>query len=566
MTGRKSARQAAKAILAVVLAGTVPQTFAQQPAAAPDSAKTGVEESIVLSESEEPIDVANRLLQTVKEAKGRKISLSLRQCVTMAIENNYGIKIQQISPMQAAEALIKQQAVFDPTVTSGDQDGNGGLLAVTTNRQASTTRGGNDTYTLGATGGLGVNFPTYTGGVFRVGYDMGYNESSTLSNVTSYEPYYTAAAFMAITHPLLRGAGLDYNLAGIRIAKNNRDISDEQFRQQSIQSVFDTESAYWNLVRAIEDLRVSVKSLQVSVDNRQSSYLQYKAGTQPELEVTTADAGVAVRLSSVISAESTVRDREDQLKNIINLPDDWRLKDLHIVPLDQPVERIEDISPELDLSKALSIALKCRPELHQLDIERRSLEIAVRQRTNELMPTLNMTASLAYQGLDGGFTEAPSRIGINPRNSSTAGVTFSYPLGNRSAKAGVRSAILDLRRSKLSREQTEQNIVVAVRSAIRRIRTDEQRVKATRKAQELQGKRLEAEQRKKEVGRSTSYMVLDVEKDVVAAQRDYVNALIDYHISLANLEKELGTLLDVRGISIEPSSDRPASLTMSPSK
>jgi len=562
MTGREFARTAAKALLAAMLAGAASYAPAQQPAAKPDSARTGVEESIVVSESEEPIDVANRLLQTVKEAKGRKISLSLKQCVAMAIENNYDIKIQQISPMQAAETLIQQQAVFDPTITSGDQDGNGGLLAVTTNRQASTTRGGNDTYTLGATGGLGVNFPTYTGGAFRVGYDMGYNESSSLSNVTSYEPYYTAAAFMAITHPLLRGAGLDYNLAGIRIAKNNRDISDEQFRQQSIQSVYNTESAYWNLVRAIEDLRVSVKSLQVSVDNRQSSFLQYKAGTQPELEVTTADAGVAVRLSAVIEAESTVRDREDQLKNTVNLPDDWRLKDLHIVPLDQPVETIEDISPELDLSKALSIALKCRPELHQLDIDRRSLEIALRQRKNETLPEVNMSASAAYQGLDSGFLEAPGRIGINPRNSTSAGVTFSYPLGNRSAKAGVRSAALDLRRSKLSREQTEQNIVVSVRSAIRRIRTDEQRVKATRKAQELQGKRLEAEQRKKEVGRSTSYMVLDVEKDVVAAQRDYVNALIDYHISLANLERELGTLLEVRGIRLDTSSDRPASLTM----
>ena len=500
------------------------------------------------------VEVAMTLLKSAQERRARKLRLSLRQCVAIAIDNSLDLKIERVSPLQAAEDVIVARAAFDPAIVSGSSDTDA-LLRYSSGRVEAATIGAGPTSTTSGGGNIQLRIPTHTGGSVSVGYDVTQVDPDDGSSELTLDPYWQSNVFVALSHPLLRGSGLDYNLAGIRVAANNKTISNEEFRNQAIGIVFNVEQAYWNLVRAIEDLEVSVKSLQVALKNRQSSWLQFLAGTKPELEVITADSGVAVRLSAVIRSEASVRDREDDLKEIVNLPEDWHLADLQILPADRPRRNVEQDPLGIGLAEAIQIALRRRPEIRQAELAIRNSSIRTRTRRNELLPKLDASASLGYHGVDRTYGRAADSMGTLRHHEAGVALTFEYPIGNRAARALWRRSKLAKRRAKLGLQRARQAIIVRVRAAIRRINTDRKRVMASRKAKELQGKRLEAEQRKKEVGRATSLDVLNVEEDYVASQRDHVNALIDYQITLAAFEKALGTLLDVRSIRLSTSPD-----------
>ena len=499
---------------------------------------------------EKTIDVAKRLLKSIKGAQAESIRLSLKQCIAIALENNLDLQIERITPLQEADDVTAERAAFDPLIVSGS-DSSSSLLSVSESRSQTTTVGGDPSRSDSATAGIALEQPLHTGGALLGGYNISRGDGGSDNDGSTINPYWYSDVFIYISHPLLKGAGTDYNLAGIRVALNDQQSSEEDLRSEALSVVFEVEQAYWNLVRANEDLRVGLKSLQVAMDNRQSSRLQVEAGTRPELDLTTADAGVAERLSSVIEAEAAVRDREDELKDLVNLPQKWYLKDLRIATTDRPDEAAASGDHPTTLAEAIRTALKCRPEVTQMEIATRSAEIALRLRKNELLPSVSVSGVVGYTGLDESHGESTEHVGQLKYFRRGVALTFEYPIGNRSARAAHRRAKLDIRSAKLQTQQTRQSIIVSVRAALREIRTNRRRVLTTRQARDLHHERLQAEQRKKEVGLATSLNVLEVEEDFVAAERDYVNALVDHQISLANLEKETGTLLDVRGIQFE---------------
>ncbi|MBI5679206.1 MAG: TolC family protein, partial [Planctomycetes bacterium] len=113
-------------------------------------------------------------------------------------------------------------------------------------------------------------------------------------------------------------------------------------------------------------------------------------------------------------------------------------------------------------------------------------------------------------------------------------------------------------RSKLKKQQASLNvkrkeldIVVEVREAVRQVMTNIERVNATRKARELAQKRLEVEEKKYSVGRSTSLEILRAQEDLATAEGNEAKAIIDYEISSGNLEKAKGTILDAYDIKLE---------------
>jgi len=508
---------------------------------------------------EKVVEAAKRIIVSIKKARAQAIRLSLSESIVIGLQNNLDLLIERISPMSAAEDVVIERAEFDPSLVSGTDQGDS-LFSYSEEREQNVIRGSGDIEALFGTGtwtrsdsydaGLGVQQPLHTGGTISLGYGFNRSYGSSFDESSTINPSWESALFLSIEHPLLRGAGLDVNLANIRIAINERMISEEGFRAQALDVAFNVESAYWNLIRAIQDMEVSVKSLQVALDNRRSSELQVQAGTRPKLDLTTADAGVAGRLGELIASEATVRDREDQLKNVVNLPENWFLTDLQIVPVDAPDEESVETEEKPQLTEYVRTALRCRPEIQQAELDIRNTNIALRVRKNGLLPKLDLSAGIAYTGTDAHYEGSNDELGEGKYYRRSVGLTFQYPLGNRSARAAYRQATLDRRSARLYAQKVRQDIVVTVRAALRSIRTNRQRVITTREARDLNQERLDAEQRKKEVGLATSLDVLEVEEDLAAAERDYINALLDYQISLAKLDREAGTLLDIHGVQI----------------
>ena len=96
-----------------------------------------------------------------------------------------------------------------------------------------------------------------------------------------------------MTQHLLQGFGFAPNTRFIRIAKNNREISDVAFRLQIITTVDQIENMYWDLVFAYENVRVQNESLAFAQKTLSDTKKQVEIGTLAPIEVVRAQSTVA---------------------------------------------------------------------------------------------------------------------------------------------------------------------------------------------------------------------------------------------------------------------------------
>jgi len=495
---------------------------------------------------------AQTAADAARTQKVETLPLSLRECIRMALESNLDIQIQKVEPDIAEQDILAARAAFEPyftggaavtdnvTATASATDGNG---------QERIARSKEDVYGLQAA----LVKLLRTGATLSIEYELNRINNPT-SATLSINPRWTDQIALKLSQPLLRGAGVKYNVAPIRIATNNRIMSLLALRERAIEVVSAVEDAYWQLVQATEDLKVNQTSLQVAEDLRQKKELEVKVGKKAELELLTAEAGVASRTEGVIVASNAVRSAEDRLKNAINLPKDWFFKDLFIEPQDKPVAREQ--TPEL--RDAIDQALAHRTELKRLSLHTDSLRIKRDMTRNELLPYLAAEASYGYNGLGGNFGNAADELGSGRYVDQSIGLQVEIPLGNAAARAAHRSARLQVRRVRIQTEKALHDIIVQVRTAVRQVLTNFERLRATGKARQLHRRRLQAEETKLREGLSTSLTVLEVEEDVAKAERDYIRALIDCQISLKDLEVVKGTLLEAKGVQVYANPPRAA--------
>ena len=296
--------------------------------------------------------------------------------------------------------------------------------------------------------------------------------------------------------------------------------------------------------------------------------IAFKSKSAPwhPIDVLEAQAEVAVRDETVILAEESIRVTEDILKRLINDPESPDFWSNGYAPIDQPI--IEDIEIDVDLDDAVRIALSRRPILQQSRVELETRTYNVRFAKNQLMPQLDLVGSLAFNGIGGtqlvrdGFANEPSLIipggygdavdqvlGRDFRDWSI-GINVSYPLGNSQAQAQHAQNQMAARQQRALINSNEILIAQEVRRAARAVATNRKRIDATRVARELAQRRLEAEQKKFEVGMSTSFLIVQAQRDLSQAAANELRALIDFVKAIAAFERAKGTILDDSNITI----------------
>ena len=386
-----------------------------------------------------------------------------------------------------------------------------------------------------------------TGAVFTLGFNIERADVDPVSIFTLKNPVTQGFIEAKITQPLLEGAGIFYNRSKIYIARNNKQKSILELKEKAIEVINSVQNAYWELVMAIEELRVRNKSLESAEDLLRKNRIQAKVGTLAPIEVLVAEDGVAKKINDIIETENDIKNREDDLKLIMNLSNHSILSDTAIIPLDKASFKITDVT----LDESIKIALANRPELFKQGLDIVNARITVKQKRNELLPKLDAEAGIRYSGLDDTYGNATDRIFSEDFQSQFFGLALEVPLGNREARSNYSKAKLEARQSVLSRNKIEQDIVVEVRTAVREIKKNTESIKATEKARELAQERLEAEEKKFKVGRSTSLEVLRAQDNLTIAEGKAVKALIDYQISLGDLDAKMGTILESNNIIIE---------------
>ncbi len=479
------------------------------------------------------------------------LQLTLKDSLALALHNNYDITIAKIDPILKGKDITIAKSVFDP------------ILTITGERDVEELPTVN-TLTLGLTSGFEitefkrnrnklqatVEKPLETGGTFTLDLNTAPHVFIDPSPFNPLNPQSTSSIEAKITQPLLKNAGIFYNRSNIYIARNDKKRSIMELKETAIEVINTAQTAYWELVKAIEELRVRKKSLERSEDLLKKNKIQVKVGTLAPIELLVAEEGLASQLEGVLIAENDIKDREDDLKQVMNLSNNAILSDVSIVPLDRAFFKIVDVS----LKKSIETALENRPEVFEQGLDIANARIKVKQQKNQLLPQLDIETGISYHGLGSNLGNSLDSAFSEQFQREFFGVTLEIPLGNREARNNYTKAKLEEKQTVFDTRKIEQVIVVEVRKAVRQIKTNAERVRASRKAKELSQERLKAEEKKFKVGRSTSLEVIRAQANLAVSEGRATNAIVDYQISLGNLDAVLGTILESNNIIIEDSS------------
>ncbi len=472
-------------------------------------------------------------------SEGNATRLSLKQAVELALRNNLDISSEKIIPQIWDANVASERAEFDPSFTLG------GARTRSETPSGSELEGVSTSISKSLSGNTGISGRLMTGGSYYIGFSNIRSESN--ATYVTINPSYRSGLDFRFTHSLLNGFGWGTNRAGIRMAENTRRSYSIGFKGEVMDVVYDVESAYWDLVYSIENLKAMKVSLEQAKELLELTKALVKAGKLVSTEILQAEAGVASREEDVIIAEGAVKDAEDRLKMVTNMvadPDAW---DSEIIPSDEPsFEPFE----RPDIGESIELALENRSDYKQTDIAIENSDISVKSLRNSLLPSLDLTAEYSLDGLGPSYDDGMDQLRSRDFNSWSVGLSVGIPIGNRPARSLYEKAKLEKKRSLLNLEKLKQSIVMEVRRSIRSIDTNSKRVQATEIALRLEEQRLKAEEERFRLGVSTSNDVLQAQRDLAAAKTSYLKAIVDYRKSLTNFKRVKGTLLESLGIRI----------------
>ncbi|HJN45595.1 MAG: hypothetical protein CL477_12110 [Acidobacteria bacterium] len=469
--------------------------------------------------------------------------LTVDEAVTLGLEQNLDLRVERLNPQIQDLGVAEARSVYTPMLSTTLQGNNrnspsnsflsGGDLKVT-DRLLS------DSVDV-------VQDVPWAGGRYSASWDN--SHSSTTNIFSSFDPILRSNLNLSYTQPLLRNLRIDGPRQQIAITRANREISDIQLRRTIVQTERNVRNAYWELVFAQSFLEVQQQSLALAEESLRNNRTRVEVGTMAPIDIVEAESEVARNDEAVILAEAGVARAEDQLRTLIldpDAPDFWSTR---IQPSDSPVLQAQAV----DVDAAVRHALDTRTDLDTQDKTIETTDTNIRYYRNQRLPDVNLQVNYALSGLGGtrlvrgdGFpgpiigqeqTSFGSVLGdifSNDFPNWTVGVTVAYPIGTSLADANLERARLLRNQAELSRRSLEVRIASEVRDAGRNVTTNLQRVEATRAARQLAERRLSAEQRKFEVGLSTTFLVFQAQRDLASARSNEERAILDYIRSLVD--------------------------------
>lgn len=457
------------------------------------------------------------------------MNLSLKEAISLALENNLDIRIERYNPHIQKTETEKERAIFDPVFMV---DSSNSVLRVPT---SSEPQGAREMEQEVFDFNLGFKKRFSTGAYSELKFT---NERVwSNSRFLTVNPSYKSQATLTLTQPFFKNFGPDVNLSRIRIAENNEEISRDQLRGRIVEVITNTQKAYWNLVLSIDELEVRRLSFRLAKDLLEKNRKRVDVGVLAPIEIIEAEVGVASREEAVLVTEKAVKDAEDALRKITGLTQDW---EGHIVPTDKPSVTQERLS----FYEAIERAFKNRYDYLMTMKELKNKEIYLRFTKNQTFPNLAFIGTIGLNGLDRDYSSNLEGLKSGDFYSWRLGLTLEIPLRNRAAKTEYLKARLEEEKTKVSLRNLEEAITLEIREALREIDTTLKRIDATRVARVLAEKRLEAEDKRFNVGMSTSHDILIFQEELANALRNEKKALIDHNNALINLEKVTGTAIE----------------------
>jgi outer membrane protein TolC len=569
-----------------------------------------------------PIRLANSTrLESLLRAGN--LYLSLQDAIALALENNLDIAIQRYGPQLADAALRQAEAggfargvstsvtagPSSASVTSAGTTPGANVSATALASNASSSAVGASVISAGGpsipvldpvlTGTLSWghqttpqssafltgtnaliqrqnigNFGIQKGFLTGTTVSLGLNNSSVTSNNprNDFNPATNSSLALSISQHLLQGYGRSLNGRQIRIARNNREVSDLTFKLQVETTVAAVMELYWDLVSFNQAAQVGRDALVVSQHLLEDNRKQVEVGTLAQIEVVRAEAEIASREQTLVVAQTRVLQQETILKTALsrNGVASPAIASAHIITTDRiQVPDVEPITPIQDMT---SMALSARPELAQSRIQLANQQLTIRGSKNGLLPTLDVVASMSNGALAGDVNPLPALPGSPHSNTAffiggygtvlsqlfarnfpnyAVGINLNVPLRNRAAQAQLASDELTYRQQELGLQRLENQVRVDVQNGMIGVSQARAQYIAAQKAQVLQAQTLDAETKKLSLGASTIYNQILAERDLVTAQSNLVAAEAAYARARVELDRATGQILYNNNVSLD---------------
>jgi outer membrane protein TolC len=461
-------------------------------------------------------------------------AMSLEDCIQEALQHNLDVQIERTVPQISLYDLRSDYGGYDPLFNiSGQHDYNksgvdGVPPTISDDNSAKSDIGGLLPW------GLQYDFKGNLSDTYGPSYS-GTNETSG------------GTIGVQLTQPLLKNFWIDSTRLTIRVAKNRLKYSEQELRLQVITSVSDVEKAYYELIYAQEYVKVQQQALELAQTQLDQDRQRVQIGTLAQLDVQQDGAQVATSRANLIAAQSTFNTAQNTLKNL--LTDEylrWHDKDI------QPTATITNAPLQLfDLQDSWNKGMTERPDLLEarLDVEKQGIQLKFDR--NQLFPELDLIGTYGYNGAAQEFSGTFNQFNEGNRPFYSYGAQLSVPLSNVRARNIVKSDKVTMQKLVLTLKQSEQNIMVEIDNAVKQAQSAYESVNATRQARIYAEAALDAEQKKYAVGKSTTFIVLQLQNTLTADRAQEIRSLANYYEALVNLAQQEGSTLERNHINIE---------------
>ncbi len=464
--------------------------------------------------------------------------LTLEECIARALEKNFALEIQRLTTGQARENVIIAQSDFD---TSLNLTGSRSVLqrpdAVTT--VDGVTTGGSRTSSDSLRAGVSKRVGTGATLSASTSLDRGESSQNTFLN-----PAYNGDVSISVRQPLLRGAGTEVNRATIRRAEIGVDRANFDLKGSVLDVVHDVEAAYYNLVFARGERVVRDLSLQLAQQLVDENEIRRQVGSAIELDILTAQVGVANARRNLLLSQQSVSNREDALRQLIG----QFAFDEPLGTVGFPTSEVPDAS--FDVSYKLARAND--PSLASLEASVRQFEIDSRVAQSNQRPSLDLGGAVGLTSREGSAGNAATRVWDGDGYDWQVDLTFNLPWGLREEKARNRIAKSNVYREEVRFRQQDQALMAQVRTAVRAVQTNRESVTISALATELSARQYDLERERLKAGLSTSRRVLEAQDDLESARVSELQTQVTLRIALADLQRLEGTSLNRFKINVEP--------------
>ena len=478
------------------------------------------------------------------QAPATPLSLSIDAAVTLALENNLDLKTDRLDPQIGDTRVAAASGLFKPTVSSTVNRSNqlqppSSLLFPTSTQT--------DVVTTNV--GLNQRLPWF-GTSYTVAWDTSHTDSNSFLN--SFNPLLRSGFSASVSQPLLRDLFTDAARTNLALSRNNRTIADTRLQESVVRTTAAVKAAYWNLVAARANVVARQAALRLAEELVRVNKAKVDVGQSPPIDLVSAQAEVASNQEQRIVAETTVKQSEDRLRVLIF---DAARRDVWNVAL-EPTDTPPVGTAAVDLEAAVTNALRDRADLARARKDIENAGVALRLAGNQKLPDVRVNATYQASGLGGtevlrsggfpgtiigpgqvvGFGTVLDQLLKSDYPTWAVGVSVSYPIGQSAEDASHARSRLEARQAEQRMKSAEGRVIQQVRDAAWKVEMNARRVETARAVRELGEQRRDVEQRRFEVGMSTSFLVIQAQRDLAQSTQNELSAVLAYDLSLVDFE------------------------------